>query len=65
MMSMIYTDAKGRPFEKPEPPPAGAPIEDSIAWLRAYHAYKDAIADCANKAFVEGFKEGLRSHGRG
>ncbi len=56
---MIITDAKGRPFEKPEPPSEGAPIEDTIVWLRRYHAWQDAIADCVNKAFVDGFREAI------
>jgi hypothetical protein len=53
---MIHTDAKGKPFERPEPPPDGASIEDKIAYMRAKCAYNDAITDCANKAFAKGFR---------
>ncbi len=53
----IVTGARGRPFERPEPPVKGAPIEDTIAWLQRYHAWQDAIADCANKAFADEFRE--------
>lgn len=52
---MILTDAKGVPFEKPEPPSKDAPIEETIAYIRSLHAHNDAVADCANKAFDGSF----------
>ncbi len=57
---MILTDANGVPFEKPEPPPADADIKAKIAYLRAYHAYNDAVTDCANRAFADQFGRSLR-----
>lgn len=56
----ILTDANGRPFERPEAPPEGAPIEETIAWIRAVHAYNDAVTDAGNRAFDEQFRKSLR-----
>lgn len=56
----ILTDANGRPFEKPEPPSKGCTIDETIAYLRACHAYQDAIADCASRGFATAFTKGLR-----
>lgn len=56
MSEPIYTDANGKPFEKPLP-------EDYMRaseYFQAYWRYRDAIADCANKAFDEGFRKGLK-----
>lgn len=58
---MILTDANGRPFDKPDPPETNAPIEATIAYLRAMAAYNDAVADCANGAFAEAFRAGKNS----
>jgi hypothetical protein len=57
---VILTDAKGRPFEKPEPPLPDAPIEDKIAYLRAYAAWSDAVARCAGRAFARAFTKTRR-----
>lgn len=43
----ILTDGNGRPFVKPEP----ADYADAVSYLRAMWAYRDAVTDCANKAF--------------
>jgi len=64
-MMTILTDAHGRPFEKPLPPkdcPYVGPvtIEVKIAYLRAMARYNDAVANCANQAFAEGFAESLK-----
>ncbi len=52
----ILTDGKGRPIEYPDPPPAGATIEEFITWLRARAAYQDRIHDVANRAFARVFE---------
>ena len=57
---MILTDGRGRPIDPPEPPAPDAPIEETVAYLRAYAAYKDRVADIANRAFDEAFREALR-----
>lgn len=57
---MIFTDAKGRPFPKPEPIADGADIETKIQWLRDMAAWRDARADCSNAAFVDQFRKSLR-----
>ena len=56
----IYTDANGRPIERPEPPPIGASIEDKIAYMRAKAAWNDKISSTANAAFVAAFREALK-----
>ncbi len=62
-MQPILTDAKGRPFEKPEPPHYGAPLKEQIQYIRALNAYKDAVTECANRAFVKALQKGLRVRG--
>jgi len=57
----IFTDAKGRPFERPERPADDAGIEERIAWMRAMYAYNDAVTDCASRAFADGFNRRVRS----
>ncbi len=52
----ILTDAHGRPFERPEPPPSGADSNTRIAYLQAVWALRDAASECANRAFVEQFR---------
>lgn len=59
-MTIILTDAEGRPFERPAPPGPDAPIERKIAWLRKYHATNDRIADTANCAFAHAFRKATR-----
>jgi hypothetical protein len=54
--TMILTDGQGRPFVKPDPQDFATTTE----FLCAYWAYKDAIADCANKAFDSGLRASLR-----
>ncbi len=44
---MILTDATGKPF----PRPSREDYPNVLDYIRAFHAYKDAIADCANKSF--------------
>lgn len=34
----------------------GANPSDRLRWIRAYHAYRDRIADLANKAFEQAMK---------
>lgn len=54
---VILTDAKGRPFEKPVP----SDFPDTTSFLRAYSAYKDAISECANRAFDAELRKRVRS----
>lgn len=61
----ILTDANGRPFERPEAPPKGAPIKETIAWIRAVHAYNDTITDAGNRAFDEQFRKSLQKGSAG
>lgn len=56
---MIVTDGAGRPFPKPEKPAPGATANEVVAYLRAWHAYRDGIANSANKAFAEAFAKAL------
>lgn len=56
----ILTDENGVPFEKPEPPGPDASIEEKIAFIRATHEYNDRVADCANAAFADQFRESMR-----
>lgn len=56
----ILTDAKGRPFDEPEPPPRDAGIEEKIDYMRRVWARNDAIADCANAAFDDEFRKALK-----
>lgn len=58
---VIFTDGNGKPFERPEPPPAGATTEQRIAYLDALFAYREAIRDCGNKAFDEAFRRALQA----
>lgn len=55
---MILTDERGVPFTRPDPPSAGATIDEKIAHMRAVHAHNDRVADCANKAFARAFRQG-------
>lgn len=57
---MILTDSKGKPFDRPELPPAGAGIEEQIAFQRALAAYNDAVASAANKAFSASMNAALK-----
>ena len=57
---MVLTRSNGRPIERPIPPPAGAPLDAKLAYLRALWAFNDEVGNVANAAFVEGFKQGVR-----
>lgn len=52
---MIYTDAAGRPFERPNPGDYPVRGDYALAW----YAYRDAITECANAAFAAGLKKAL------
>lgn len=52
----ILTDDRGRPFVKPDP----ADYANAVDFMRAYHAYRDAVSDAANRAFDEGFRKAMR-----
>lgn len=49
---MILTDANGRPFARPK----REDYPNLIDYIRAFHAYKDTITNCANEAFAKGYK---------
>ena len=53
---MLYTRADGTPFEKPERDDYTDPVE----YMRAMWAYRDAIADYANKTFDAAFRKALK-----
>lgn len=57
---MILTTGAGRPIPKPRREEFGVGIEGDIAFIRAYHAYRDEVANAANAAFVEGFQRGIK-----
>lgn len=59
-MSAILTRADGTPFVKPDP----ADYVSAVDFVRAYHAYRDAIADEANRAFDAGFRIALAKEAR-
>lgn len=42
---MIYTRADGTPIPRPEP----EDYPDAVSYLQAFHAWRDAIADIANR----------------
>jgi len=46
---VILTDAQGRPI----PCPRRVDYPDDLTYIRAHHAYRDRIADCANEAFAK------------
>jgi hypothetical protein len=53
---MILTDDKGRPFVKP----SRADFASGVDYLRAFYAYKDAVASCANDSFDAAFKKAIK-----
>lgn len=59
---MILTDANGRPFERPERPPEGAPVSEIITWMRAVYAYNDRVADSTNRAFNDQLRKSLTAN---
>jgi len=56
----IFTDAKGRPIDRPVVPGPNASPEERIAYIRAIHAYNDAVTDLANSAFDKAFRAAMR-----
>jgi hypothetical protein len=56
----IYTDADGKPFERPECPGPDAPPAEFTAWLRADAEYRQAIRNAANHAFDKAFRKAVR-----
>lgn len=56
----IFTDAGGRPIERPARPGPHASPAERLAYMRALAAYNDRIADTANQAFDRAFREALR-----
>lgn len=61
MSEPILTDAEGRPIPgRPEPLKPGASFKEWRDWVRAERAWKDRATDTANRAFTEGFREGLK-----
>ncbi len=55
----IFTDAEGRPIERPESPGKHAPLEDRLAHMRAVWAYNDRVTDIANASFDRAFGKAL------
>jgi hypothetical protein len=53
MSEPILTDACGRPIAKPR----RADFSSDVEFLRAFHAYKDCVANTANDAFAKGFRK--------
>ncbi len=53
---MIITDDMGRPFVRPE----RQDFDSDSAFMRAFWAYKDLIADTANQAFAIAFRDAIR-----
>lgn len=54
-MKTIYTDANGKPFEKPEAPAIDADIETKVKYMREMCAWRDAITSCGSAAFAQSF----------
>ena len=52
---MIYTDASGRPFERPCREDFASAADFAVAW----YAYKDRVTSYANGAFADAFKKEL------
>ena len=53
---MIHTDDSGRPFERP----VRRDFPNDVSFVRAFHAYQDAIRKCANDAFDDEFRKAVR-----
>ena len=56
---MIYTDANGKPFAKPEAPALDADIETKIKYMREMCAWRDAITSCGSASFVKSFAQAV------
>lgn len=52
---MILTRKDGTPYVKP----IAEDYPDAISFLQAFHAYRDEIADDANRAFDATFRKAL------
>lgn len=48
---MILTDERGVPFERP----CRDDFASDIDFMRAFYAYKDRIAKCADDSFADAF----------
>jgi hypothetical protein len=59
MADAIYTRADGTPIPRPDP----ADYLDVVDYLRAFHAWRDTIADIASRAFDERFRQRLSDYG--
>ncbi len=55
MTKTIYTRADGTPIEQPEPPGAGATIDQRIGYLRELMDFHDEVRDVASDAFAKAF----------
>lgn len=56
----IFVDDNGAPLPgRPDAPPANAPIEEFVAYLRARNVYMDSATDRANAAFVKAFNKAV------
>lgn len=55
-MKTILTNAKGVPYNRPE----RADFATDLEFVRAFHAYKDAISRDANEAFDRAARKALR-----
>ena len=54
----IYTRADGSPIPRPD----RADYPDGVDYLRAMHAWRDAVTDIGNRAFDERFRARMLSH---
>ena len=55
MKGAILTRANGTPFCRPEP----ADYSSAVEYMRAVHAFHDAVADAGNAAFDAAFRRAL------
>jgi len=53
--AIVYIDDEG----KIPPKPKREDYPDEIAWIRAFHAWKDSIYQAGNKAFDAPFRAAL------
>lgn len=58
--NVIRTDAKGRPFDKPDKPAKDASVDERSAYDRAMARYWDQVHDCQLKAFSDQFRKALK-----
>ncbi|MCF6205277.1 MAG: hypothetical protein L3J47_00085 [Sulfurovum sp.] len=58
---VIYTNAKGVPFDKPMREEFAVGTDGARAFEFAYYAYKNAISDCGNSAFDAAFRKAMRA----